>query len=86
MPGRFSRYEGTRPFRAEPATGEAFRGLRPRLIGPAVGVIEHVVRAGDRLDKTKRGATAIAARRPFRVRRAAPVISTCRARAMPRQR
>ncbi|HEX7839009.1 MAG TPA: tail protein X [Kofleriaceae bacterium] len=27
-----------------------FRGLRPRDIGPATGVLEHIVTAGDRLD------------------------------------
>lgn len=46
---RGSRYENAIPFLSE--TGEpVFPGLRPRPIGPADGVVEHVVQAGDRLD------------------------------------
>ena len=41
-----SRYEKARSF-----TDEAdFPGLRPRGIAPATGVVEHLLRAGDRLD------------------------------------
>lgn len=45
-----SRYETARPFAAGDVGGEPFPGVRPRRIGPAEGVIEHTVRAGDRLD------------------------------------
>lgn len=47
---RGSRYETARAFAPDPERGEVFRGLRPREIGPATGVLEHVVQAGDRLD------------------------------------
>ncbi len=40
-----SRYEAARRFE-----GADFAGVRPRDIGPATGVVEHVVAAGDRLD------------------------------------
>jgi len=44
-----SRYEQARRF--DPAVdGTRFPGVRPREIGPAVGVVEHVVKSGDRLD------------------------------------
>lgn len=45
---RGSRYAPARGF--APTAGEMFRGLRPREIGRATGALEHVVRAGDRLD------------------------------------
>ncbi len=45
-----SRYEKARPFVGEEGAPHPFRGVRPREIGPAPGVIEHTVRAGDRLD------------------------------------
>src|SRR5258705_9621719 len=45
-----SRYERTRAFDPDPAQGEVFRGARARDIGSATGVVEHVVKAGDRLD------------------------------------
>lgn len=45
-----SRYERSRPFDPDPLQGEVFRGTRARDIGPASGVVEHVVKAGDRLD------------------------------------
>ncbi len=44
---RGSRYEKAKPFVGE---GSSFRGVRPRAIGVATGVIEHTVREGDRLD------------------------------------
>jgi nucleoid-associated protein YgaU len=50
MRRRGSRYEHVPAFTPDPSAGEVFRGLRPRDIGPATGVIEHVVKAGDRLD------------------------------------
>jgi phage tail protein X len=45
---RGSRYQDALPFTR--AGEQAFGGVRPRAIGVASGVIEHVVRAGDRLD------------------------------------
>jgi len=47
---RGSRYEKANAFTPDPASAEVFRGVRPREIGPAPGVVEHVVKAGDRLD------------------------------------
>jgi nucleoid-associated protein YgaU len=44
-----SRYEQARNF--DPAgDGSRFPGVRPREIGPATGVVEHLVKSGDRLD------------------------------------
>lgn len=45
-----SRYETARPFRGEEGAEPPFDGVRPRPIGRAAGVIEHTVKAGDRLD------------------------------------
>lgn len=45
-----SRYADARLFETDARSGERFAGVRPRTIGPAPGVIEHTVRAGDRLD------------------------------------
>ena len=45
-----SRYENARPFDPGPGGETVFEGVRPRAIGPATGVIEHVVKSGDRLD------------------------------------
>jgi hypothetical protein len=47
---RGSRYEKARSFEKDPVRGEVFRGVLPRAIGPATGVLEHVVRSGDRLE------------------------------------
>jgi nucleoid-associated protein YgaU len=47
---RGSRYEKTRPFDAAADGTAIFDGIRPRDIGAATGVIEHVITAGDRLD------------------------------------
>jgi len=47
---RSSRYRDARDFTPDTSSRERFRGLRPRAIGPAPGVIEHVIRAADRLD------------------------------------
>lgn len=49
-----SRYKTTPPFKPSDTAGDAFPGLRPRLIGPATGVIEHVVCEGDQLDQIAR--------------------------------
>jgi nucleoid-associated protein YgaU len=45
-----SRYDGSRPF--APASGgrEVFAGVRPREVVTRAGAVEHVIRAGDRLD------------------------------------
>lgn len=45
-----SRYENTRTFDPGPAGLTVFEGIRPRAIVPATGVIEHVVKTGERLD------------------------------------
>ncbi len=44
-----SRYQEARPFAAD-EDGREISGVRPRPIGPATGVIEHVIQEGDRLD------------------------------------
>lgn len=43
-----SRYAMARAF--EVRDGEPFPGVQAREIGPASGVVEHIVKAGDRLD------------------------------------
>ena len=45
-----SRYAKSRTFDATADGTVVFEGIRPREIGAAPGVIEHVVTAGDRLD------------------------------------
>ena len=45
-----SRYQAARGFDPLADGSEVFDGVRAREIGPASGVIEHEVRAGDRLD------------------------------------
>lgn len=45
-----SRYESAQNFERRANEAELFRGVRPRKIGHAGGVIEHMVRVGDRLD------------------------------------
>ena len=47
---RGSRYENVKPFAPGDDGSVAFPGLRARDIGPAIGVLEHAVAAGDRLD------------------------------------
>ena len=47
---RGSRYESVNTFAPSEDGSVAFPGLRPRDIGPAIGVLEHTVAAGDRLD------------------------------------
>lgn len=45
-----SRYKDARRFEADAAGEIRCKGVRPREIGAAVGVVEYVVREGDRLD------------------------------------
>ncbi|MDD3581444.1 MAG: hypothetical protein PHW74_10525 [Desulfobacca sp.] len=45
-----TRYEKLRLFDPTSEGEIVFKGIRPRPIGPAPGVIEHVVKAGERLD------------------------------------
>lgn len=45
-----SRYEKCVQFTALPDGTIPFEGIRPRAIGVATGVVEHQVKAGDRLD------------------------------------
>ena len=45
-----SRYKGARRFEPEADGTVRCKGTRPRAIGPAVGVLEHVVQEGERLD------------------------------------
>jgi nucleoid-associated protein YgaU len=49
-----SRYQGTRRFEPDAQGALPCKGTTPRPIGPATGVLEHVVRAGDRLDQLAR--------------------------------
>ncbi|MGD9948606.1 MAG: LysM peptidoglycan-binding domain-containing protein [Desulfobulbus sp.] len=45
-----SRYKNGRRFEADEQGRIRCKGIRERVIGAAVGVVEHVVEAGDRLD------------------------------------
>lgn len=45
-----SRYSNTLSFRKTEDQLVSFAGIRPRNIGPATGVLEHIVQQGDRLD------------------------------------
>ena len=45
-----SRYGNARLFAPDQDGELRCKGTRPRLIGPAVGVLEHVIREGERLD------------------------------------
>jgi len=47
---RGSRYEGVKAFAPGDDGTAPFPGLRARDIGPAAGLLEHTVVAGDRLD------------------------------------
>ena len=49
-----SRYERNPPFTAAKGDPDPFPGVRPRVVAPTPGVIEHSVRAGDRLDSLAR--------------------------------
>jgi nucleoid-associated protein YgaU len=44
-----SRYETAKAFDSA-EDNSRFPGVRPRAIGPSAGVVEHMVRSGDRLD------------------------------------
>ena len=46
-----SRYLPLRPFAPDPDGRVDFKGVRPRPIGPAEGVVEHTVNEEDRLDR-----------------------------------
>lgn len=45
-----SRYRDARRFEPDEQGVVRCKGTRPRAIGPAVGVLEHVIQEGDRLD------------------------------------
>jgi hypothetical protein len=45
-----SRYKDCRRFSADARGALRGKGVRPRDMGPAVGVLEHVIAQGDRLD------------------------------------
>lgn len=45
-----SRYQNARRFAPDDQGTVRCKGVRPRAIGPAVGVLEHLVSEGDRLD------------------------------------
>lgn len=45
-----SRYKDARRFEADSQGIVVCKGVRPREIGPATGVVEHVIQDGDRLD------------------------------------
>jgi nucleoid-associated protein YgaU len=47
---RTSRYQDTPPFQAARGERVVFPGLRPRLPSPATPVLEHTLKATDRLD------------------------------------
>lgn len=50
MFGRNSRYRDAGLFEPDADGRVVFRGVRPRRIGPATGVVEHTVVQGNRLD------------------------------------
>ncbi len=45
-----SRYEKSRLFRGEKGGEPIFKGIRPRLLEKAEGVLEYTIQEGDRLD------------------------------------
>ena len=45
-----SRYENAKPFVPDDQGNLPFRGIRPRVIGPARPVLEHYLRVGERHD------------------------------------
>jgi len=49
MPANQSRYQKTRAFTVD-STTTVFEGMRARVINPATGVLEYVIKQGDRLD------------------------------------
>ena len=50
MIGKGSRYERARLFAGENGNEPVFGGIRPRKVVPAAGVLEYIVKDGDRLD------------------------------------
>jgi nucleoid-associated protein YgaU len=50
MLSKGSRYESAVPFTSAANDDAGFKGLRPRDIGPATGVVEHVVQARKRAE------------------------------------
>lgn len=50
MTAKHSRYAGARPFTYETDETGLFRGIRPRPITTPDGILEHVVKQGERLD------------------------------------
>ena len=50
MIAKGSRYENAREFTAEQGSEPVFAGIRPRTISQAPGVLEYIVKEGDRLD------------------------------------
>lgn len=50
MINKGSRYENPIAFVGEDGKSPVFGGIRPRKIGPAAGVLEYIVKEGDRLD------------------------------------
>ena len=49
-----SRYKNAKPFVGEDGASPVFLGHRPRAIGVATGVVEHIVTEGERLDELAR--------------------------------
>ncbi len=45
-----SRYKNSRFFAVDESDHEVFSGIRPRKIDTAEGVLEYIVKSGDRLD------------------------------------
>ena len=50
MIGKGSRYESAKLFAGDNGKEPVFGGIRPRKIVPAIGVLEYIVKEGDRLD------------------------------------
>ncbi len=50
MISKKSRYANPSKFSREDNASAVFKGIRPRVITPAAGVLEYTVKAGDRLD------------------------------------
>jgi hypothetical protein len=48
---RNSRYKDSKHFAADPGLPAAFRGIRPRDIGPATGIVEYRLKEWDRMDR-----------------------------------
>jgi len=48
---RRSRYKDSKYFTADPGMPTVFRGIRPRDIGPATGIVEYRLKELDRIDR-----------------------------------